>query len=155
VLGLSYASSLSPRLESELVTLFTPSPSRVGHPGDPYNREMTLFFNYLDKGSIAWNCVISTSHVSCLTTFWSPNHSSHFPSESNYQSIYKKLKQLKPFLTKIGPAIPLTEARLVSPKSLTKERGRLVSSMFPTKILILFTPAIFYTHLLYPHITFL
>ena len=37
MLGLSYASSLSPRLESELATLFTPSPSRVGHPGDPYN----------------------------------------------------------------------------------------------------------------------
>ena len=34
VLDLSYASSLSPRLESELATLFTP-PSRVGHPGDP------------------------------------------------------------------------------------------------------------------------
>ena len=28
-------SRLSPRLESELATLFTPSPSRVGHPGDP------------------------------------------------------------------------------------------------------------------------
>ena len=37
VLGLSYANSLSPRLESELVTLFTPSPFRVGHPGDPYS----------------------------------------------------------------------------------------------------------------------
>ena len=36
MLGLSYASSLSPRSESELATLFTPSPSRVGHPGDPY-----------------------------------------------------------------------------------------------------------------------
>ena len=90
--------------------------------------------------------------MSCLTTFWSPNHSSHFPSESNYQSIYKKLKQLKLFLTKIGPAIPLTEARLVSPKSLTKERGRLVSSMFPTKILILFIPAISYTHTPYIHV---
>ena len=38
MLGLSYASSLSPRLESKLATLFTPSPSRVGHPGDPYRR---------------------------------------------------------------------------------------------------------------------
>ena len=38
MLGLSYASRLSPRLESELATLFTPSPSRVGHPGDPYNQ---------------------------------------------------------------------------------------------------------------------
>ena len=36
MLGLSYTISLSPRLESDLVTLFTPSPSRVGHPGDPY-----------------------------------------------------------------------------------------------------------------------
>ena len=36
MLDISYASSLSPRLESELATLFTPSPSRVGHPGDPY-----------------------------------------------------------------------------------------------------------------------
>ena len=36
MLGLSYASSLSPRLESKLATLFTSSPSRVGHPGDPY-----------------------------------------------------------------------------------------------------------------------
>ena len=32
----AYASRLSPRLESELSTLFTPSPSRVGHPGNPY-----------------------------------------------------------------------------------------------------------------------
>ena len=36
MLGLSYANNLSPRLESKLATLFTPSPSRVGHPGDPY-----------------------------------------------------------------------------------------------------------------------
>ena len=28
---------MSPRLQSELATLFTPSPSRVGHPGDPYS----------------------------------------------------------------------------------------------------------------------
>ena len=37
MLSLSYASSLSPRLERDLATLFTPSPSRVGHPGDPYS----------------------------------------------------------------------------------------------------------------------
>ena len=36
VLGLSYAIRLSPRIEKRLATLFTPSPSRVGHPGDPY-----------------------------------------------------------------------------------------------------------------------
>ena len=41
MLGLSYASRLSPRLESELANLFTPSPSRVGHPGDPYNQVHT------------------------------------------------------------------------------------------------------------------
>ena len=29
---------MSPRIEKRLATLFTPSPSRVGHPGDPYNR---------------------------------------------------------------------------------------------------------------------
>jgi len=38
VLGLSYAIRLSPRIEKRLATLFTPSPSRVGHPGDPYTR---------------------------------------------------------------------------------------------------------------------
>ena len=32
MLGLSHASRLSSKLESELATLFTPSPSRVGHP---------------------------------------------------------------------------------------------------------------------------
>src|SRR6185312_6858294 len=37
MLGLSYAIRLSPRIEKRLATLFTPSPSRVGHPGDPYN----------------------------------------------------------------------------------------------------------------------
>ena len=37
MLGLSYASSLSPRLESELATLFILSPSRVEHLGDPYS----------------------------------------------------------------------------------------------------------------------
>ena len=47
-----------------------------------------------------------------------------------------------------------TGAPLVRPKGLTKWRGRLISSMFSTKILLLFTPAISYTHLLYPHITF-
>ena len=36
MLGLSYAIRLSPRIEKRLATLFTPSPSRVGHPGDPY-----------------------------------------------------------------------------------------------------------------------
>src|SRR6185312_16310829 len=36
MLGLSYANRLSPRIEKRLATLFTPSPSRVGHPGDPY-----------------------------------------------------------------------------------------------------------------------
>ena len=36
MLGLSYANRLRLRLENELATLFTPSPSRVGHPGDPY-----------------------------------------------------------------------------------------------------------------------
>ena len=61
-------------------------------------------------------------------------------------SIYKKLKQLKFFFTKIRSTVLLAEAPLVSPKGLTKERGRLVSSMFSTKILILFIPAVFYTH---------
>ena len=64
------------------------------------------------------------------------------------------MKQLKPF-SKIGPTVPLTEAPLVRLKGWTKGRVRLVSSIFFTKILILFTPAIFYTHLLYPRITFL
>ena len=36
MLGLSYAIRLSPRIEKRLATLFTPSPSRVGHPGDPF-----------------------------------------------------------------------------------------------------------------------
>ena len=65
------------------------------------------------------------------------------------------MKQLKTFLTKIRPTVPLTEAPLVRPKGLTKGRERLVLSMFSTKILLPFTPAIFYTHLLYPHIIFL
>jgi len=69
--------------------------------------------------------------------------------------LYKKLKQLKSFLTKIMPTVPLTEAPLVRPKGLTKGRGRLVFSIFFTKILILFTPVIFYTHLLYSRITFI
>ena len=38
MLGLSYTIRLSPRIEKQLATLFTPSPSRVGHPGDPYTR---------------------------------------------------------------------------------------------------------------------
>ena len=63
--------------------------------------------------------------------------------------IYKKLKQLKLFLIKIRPTLPLTEAPLVMPKNLTKMRGRLISSIFSIKILILITPAISYTHLLY------
>ena len=70
-------------------------------------------------------------------------------------SIYKKLKQLKIFLTKIRLTVPLTEAPLVRPKGLTKGRGRLVSSIFSTKILLLFTTTFFYTHLLYSHITFI
>ena len=37
MLGLSYVVRLSPRIEKRLATLFTPSPSRVGHPGDPYS----------------------------------------------------------------------------------------------------------------------
>ena len=45
----------------------------------------------------------------------------------------KKLKQLNTFLSKIRPTVPLTETPLVRPKSLTKGRGRLVSSMFPPK----------------------
>ena len=72
-----------------------------------------------------------------------------------FLSIYKKLKQLKTFLIKIRPTVPLTGAPLIRPKGLTKGWGRLVSSMFSTKSLILFTPAISYTHLLYPCITFL
>ena len=47
MLGLSYASSLSPRLESELATLFTPSPSRVGHPGDPYSMFNSSGWHYI------------------------------------------------------------------------------------------------------------
>ena len=47
MLGLSYASSLSPRLESELATLFTPSHSRVGHTGDPYNWYQSLVSHLL------------------------------------------------------------------------------------------------------------
>src|SRR6185503_20273562 len=38
MLGLYYAIRLSPRVKKRLATLFTPSPSRVGHPGDPYTR---------------------------------------------------------------------------------------------------------------------
>ena len=75
---------------------------------------------------------------------------------SSHLIIYnKKLKQLKSFLTKIRPTVPLTEAPPVRPKGLTKGRGRLVFSIFFTKILIIFTPVIFYTHLLYSRITFL
>ena len=40
------------------------------------------------------------------------------------KSICKKLKQLKPFLTKIRPTAPLTETPLVRSKGLTKE-GRI------------------------------
>ena len=65
------------------------------------------------------------------------------------------MKQLKSILTKIKPTISLMEAPLVMPKGLTKGRERLVSSMFSTKILILFALAISYTRLLYPCITFL
>ena len=42
MLGLSYAIRLSPRIEKRLATLFTPSPSRVGHPGDPYRRNIEI-----------------------------------------------------------------------------------------------------------------
>ena len=34
-------------LESELATLFTPSPSRVGHLGDPYNWYQSLVSHLL------------------------------------------------------------------------------------------------------------
>ena len=49
MLDLSYASSLSPRLESELATLFTPSHSRVRHPGDPYTLHPIQSMWRLDK----------------------------------------------------------------------------------------------------------
>ena len=58
------------------------------------------------------------------------------------------MKQLKIFLTKIRPIVPLTEAPLVRPKGLMKGRGTLVSSIFSTKIILLFTPAISYTLIL-------
>ena len=72
---------------------------------------------------------------------------------------YKSWNNWKQFLPRLGPpSLSLmshfTDVPLVRPKGLTKGRGRLVSSMFSTKILLLFTPAISYTHLLYPHITF-
>ena len=55
MLGLSYASSLSPRLESDLATLFTSSPSRVGHPGDPYKGVAADSLRELDLvGSCVW-----------------------------------------------------------------------------------------------------
>src|SRR6185503_9612370 len=41
MLGLYYAIRLSPMIEKRLATLFTPSPSRVGHPGDPYSLPAT------------------------------------------------------------------------------------------------------------------
>ena len=44
MLGLSYAIRLNPRIEKRLATLFTPSPSRVGHPGDPYKLNGILSF---------------------------------------------------------------------------------------------------------------
>ena len=55
---------------------------------------------------------------------------------------------MKTFLTKIRPTVPLTEAPLVRPKGLMKGRGTLVSSIFSTKIILLFTPAISYTLIL-------
>ena len=48
----------------------------------------------------------------------------------------------------IRPTLSLTEAPLVRPKGLTKGRERLVFCQY-------FSPVIFYTHILYPHITFL
>ena len=52
MLGLSYAIRLSPRIEKRLATLFTPSPSRVGHPGDPYKRvRVQLTELDLDEGN--------------------------------------------------------------------------------------------------------
>ena len=68
--------------------------------------------------------------------------------------LYKKLKQLKSFLTKIMPTVSLTEAPLVRPKGLTKGRRIGFINVFHQNS-ITFTPAIFYTHLMYPHITFL
>ena len=44
---------------------------------------------------------------------------------SSILSIYKKLKKLKFFLTKIRTTVPLTEAPLVRPKCLTKGSGDL------------------------------
>ena len=37
-------------LESELATLFTPSPSRVGHPGDPYTYLPYFNLAHIAKG---------------------------------------------------------------------------------------------------------
>ena len=62
---------------------------------------------------------------------------------------------MKIFLTKIRPTVPLTEAPLVRLKRFDEREGRLISLMFSNRILLLFTPAIFYTDLLYPYITFL
>jgi len=67
---------------------------------------------------------------------------------------YKSWNNWNPFSPRWGPPYPSRRPHLSGQKVWWK-RGRLVSSIFSTKILILFTPGIFYTHLLYPHITFL
>ena len=117
------------------------------YPCSSYTRKNTLEVEIQKYSASLKNIVKSKHHEFCL-------------SRGNQMSviflyIYKKLKQLKSFLTKIRPTLPLTESPLVMPKSLTKGRGRLISSIFSTKILILFIPPISYTHLLYPRITFL
>ena len=77
-----------------------------------------------------------------------------------YQSI-KSWNNWNSFSSRLGPHYPSRRPHLSvqkvsrKSKSFEKKRGRLVSLMFSTKILILFTPAISYTHLLYPRITFL
>ena len=65
MLGLSYAIRLSPRIEKRLATLFTPSPSRVGHPGDPYNvvmrsRSVFLIISRVTRTSIVRSFTIGT-----------------------------------------------------------------------------------------------
>ena len=49
MLGLSYAIRLSPRIEKRLATLFAPSPSRVGHPGDPYRYPEQYFSDIMAR----------------------------------------------------------------------------------------------------------